>query len=372
MSCDYRALANAGVQKISPYEPGKPIETLERELGISNSIKLASNENPLGPSPQALKAITGMLPELALYPDGGGFALREAIAAKLRVSADIVTLGNGSNDVLELIARAYLAPGCSAVFSEHAFAVYPLAVMATGATPRIAKANPADHAMPYGHDLKALREAIDAHTRLVFIANPNNPTGTWLTRQALTAFLDSVPEDVLVVLDEAYSEYVGHDDYPDAIAWLQQYPNLIVTRTFSKIYGLAGLRIGFALSHPQVADMLNRVRQPFNTNMLAQAAAIASLGDADHILRSVALNDEGLAFLTQACTERGLRCIPSVGNFLCIEVGDGAKVYQELLREGVIVRPIASYGLPQYLRVSIGTAEDNQRFIKALDKVQSR
>ncbi|AHK79158.1 aspartate aminotransferase [Ectothiorhodospira haloalkaliphila] len=373
MSCDFQALANAGVQKLMPYQPGKPVEELERELGISESIKLASNENPLGPSPRAIQALGSLLDQLAQYPDGNGFALRNRLAEKLGVEAECITLGNGSNDVLELIARAYLAPGRSAVFSAHAFAVYPLAVQAVGAEARVAAAHAPDHAMPWGHDLAAMADQVTATTRVIFVANPNNPTGTWVDGQSLHDFIAAQPADTLVVVDEAYCEYVEEPDYPDATRWLAEFPNLIVTRTFSKIHGLAGLRIGYAVSHPQVADILNRVRQPFNTNALAQAAALEALDDDAHVRQSVQVNREGLQQLGQAFDERGLGYIPSVGNFICVDVGGEAEpVYQALLHQGVIVRPVGGYGLPRHLRVTVGRAHENRRFIDALDQVLKR
>ena len=373
MSCDYIALALDGVQALTPYQPGKPIEELERELGVSNTLKLASNENPLGPSPKALAAIAGELDGLALYPDGACFALKAALSAHLGVAPQQITLGNGSNDVLELIARAYLGPGRSAIYSEHAFAVYPIVTQAVGARGLVGKANPPDHAQPYGHNLEAMCRLVDLDTRVMFIANPNNPTGTWLTREALDFFLKGVPEDVLVVIDEAYCEYVDIPEYPNALEWVDRYPNLIVTRTFSKIYGLAGLRVGYAVSQPQVADVLNRVRQPFNVNTLAQVAAVAALGDAEHVRRSAELNRAGLEQLADAFEARGLDYIPSVGNFLTVDVGREAKpVYEALLREAVIVRPVANYGLPEHLRITVGTAEQNARVIAALDEVLGR
>ncbi|MDD3517074.1 MAG: histidinol-phosphate transaminase [Chromatiales bacterium] len=370
ISADFVALALTGVQKLTPYQPGKPIEELERELGISGSIKLASNENPLGPSPKGLEAARRALEGVALYPDGAGFALRQALGRRLGVEVGCVTLGNGSNDVLELIARAWLGPGRSAVYSRHAFAVYPIVVQAVGAEARVAAAHARDHAQPYGHDLNAMAALVSGDTRVVFIANPNNPTGTWVDAAALRDFIASMPAQTLVVVDEAYFEYVEEQNYPDAMAWLAEFPNLIVTRTFSKIYGLAGLRVGYAVSHPQVADVLNRVRQPFNTGLPAQAAAIAALEDEAHVRESRAVNRAGLAQLTDACRERGLYYIPSVGNFLSIDVGRPAgAVYDGLLREGVIVRPVGAYEMPQFLRVTVGRKEENQRFIAALDRV---
>jgi histidinol-phosphate aminotransferase len=367
---DAQSLAAPGVRALTPYAPGKPIAELEREYGVSEIIKLASNENPLGPSPLALDAARSALADIALYPDGAGFELKAALARKHAVAANRITLGNGSNDVLDLVARAFLTSGSEAVYDEHAFAVYPIATQAVGATGRIAKAHDGSRGPRYGHDLEAMHAAVNANTRVVFIANPNNPTGTWLPAAQLEAFVRDLPEQVIAVVDEAYFEYVGEVEYPDATRWLDRYPNLIVTRTFSKAYALAGLRAGYALSHPAVADLLNRVRQPFNLNSVAQAAARAALDDTAHLDAAVRLNREGMRQLTAACAELGLDYIPSVGNFICIDVGrPGAAVYEDLLRAGVIVRPVGNYGLPNHLRVTIGTAVQNARFIAALTRV---
>ncbi|MGH8503057.1 MAG: histidinol-phosphate transaminase [Gammaproteobacteria bacterium] len=370
MTCDFSNLAVAGVQRLKPYEPGKPIETLERELGIRDSLKLASNENPLGPSPRAIEAMRRELDKVSVYPDGNGFALKAALAKHYGVPAECVTLGNGSNEILELVARAFLRPGLNAVFSRHAFAVYPIVVQAVGATARVAPPNAPDAPMPFGHELAAFAKLIDHETRVVFIANPNNPTGTWIRAERLHAFLQAVPAATLVVVDEAYFEYVQAPGYPNAVPWLSQFPNLIVTRTFSKIYGLAGLRIGYGLSHRTVAELLNRVRQPFNTSSVAQAAALAALEDHDHVTHSRAMNSAGLAQFARAFEARGLSFIPSVANFICVNVGrEASPVYQALLREGVIVRPVASYELPEYLRITVGREDQNGRVIGALDKV---
>lgn len=370
MRCDYIALAVEGVQGLTPYAPGKPIEELERELGVRDTLKLASNENPLGPSPKALAAVRGQLEGLALYPDGNGFALKSALAEHLHVDQARLTLGNGSNELLELIARAYLGPGREAVFSEHAFAIYALVTRAVGAAGRAAAANGPEHAQPYGSDLDAMLAQINDRTRVVFLANPNNPTGTWIGRDEVERLLQSIPDTVLVVIDEAYVEYSVVPGYSAALEWLTQYPNLLVTRTFSKIYGLAGLRIGYSVSHPEVAEILNRVRQPFNTNTLAQVAARAALGDAEHVANSVRMNTLGLRQLAAAFDERGLAYIPSAANFITVEVGDDAPaVYDGLLREGVIVRPVANYGLPRHLRITVGREEDNVRVMAALDRV---
>lgn len=364
MSNDFVSLAASGIANLQPYVPGKPVSELERELGVTNSIKLASNENPLGPGALALEALRGELGELARYPDGGAFGLRSALAEKHGVPVDCVTVGNGSNDVLDMIARVFLYPGRESLFSQHAFAVYPLSSMAVGAELRAAPAR------GFGHDLDAMRGMISNRTGVIWIANPNNPTGTWLAAEALHGFLQDVPPVVIVVIDEAYFEYVQHADYPDASAWLEEFPNLVVTRTFSKAYGLAALRIGYGLSHPDVADLLNRVRQPFNANSLAQAAAVAALQDQDYLHRSVELNDQGMAQLTRGFARLGLDYIPSVGNFVTVNVGRPAsEVDIALLREGVITRPVENYGLPQCLRISIGLAGENARFLDALEKI---
>lgn len=360
-------LAAPGIAGLRPYIPGKPISELERELGITGSIKLASNENPLGPSPKALAAVRDVLGELARYPDGGGFDLRADLAERHGLDRNRVTLGNGSNDVLDMIARVFLHPCVETVMSQYTFAVYPISSQAAGATLRIAPAK------GYGHDLDAMRERVGEHTRVVWIANPNNPTGTWLAREPLHDFLTSLPEQVIAVVDEAYVEYVGEPDYPDASRWLDELPNLIVTRTFSKVHGLAALRVGYALSSPEIADLLNRVRQPFNVNSLALAAAQAALDDPEHVRRGVELNRAGMADLIAGLKALGLGYIPSVGNFLAVDLGQPAgPVDQALLREGVIARPIANYGLPDHLRVTIGLPEENARFLAALKKVLGR
>ena len=366
MICDVFALANAGVRGLQPYQPGKPIEELQRELGLSDVVKLASNENPLGPSPLALAAAERALKNLHLYPDASGFELKKKLAVKLGVSEQQFTLGNGSNDVLDLIARTFLGPGCSAVFSQHAFIVYPIAVQAVGAR---AIVTPAKN---WGHDLAAMAAAIEADTRVVFIANPNNPTGNYLNRDELSAFLAQVPDHVMVVLDEAYIEFAAADDFPDGLKFLQSYPNIIVTRTFSKAYGLAGLRIGYGISTAETADLLNRVRAPFNVSVPALAAALAVLDDEDYLQRSQQINRDGMAQICQGLDALGLRYIPSLGNFIAVELAsDAMPVYQALLREGVIVRPVGVYQMPKHLRVSIGLPHENMRFLDALKKVLS-
>ena len=365
MSCDYIALANEGVQGLSPYQAGKPIEELQRELGLEHIVKLASNENPLGPSKLVLAAIEKAAADIVRYPDSNGFELKAALAERLQVERNQFTLGNGSNDVLELIARAYLQPGKSAVFSQHAFVVYPLAVKACGARAIVTKAK------DWGHDLNAMVDAIADDTQLVFIANPNNPTGTLLTEAALVDFLDKVPANVIVVLDEAYFEYVGADDEgTDGVALLKHYPNLIVTRTFSKAYGLAALRVGYAVASAEITDVLNRVRAPFNVNALGLAAATAVLNDEAYLEQGRNVNREGMAQLLAGFKTLGLPYIPSAGNFIAVEFKtDTAKLYQDLLHEGVIVRPVAGYEMPNHLRVSIGLEQENAALLEALEKV---
>jgi histidinol-phosphate aminotransferase len=359
-----------GVQGLRPYAPGKPLSELEREYGISDAVKLASNENPLGPSKVVLDALQGGFDELARYPDGNGYELKVALAERHSVSPEWITLGNGSNDVLELVARAFLSPQSSAVFSAHAFAVYPIVTQAIGARSRVAMAHNGSRGPLFGHDLDAMYEQIDADTRVVFIANPNNPTGTWLPNAALRAFVEAVPRDVVVVIDEAYFEYVEEADYPDTSQWLDAFPNLLVTRTFSKAYGLASLRIGYGTSQPLLADVLNRVRQPFNVNSFAQLAARAALDDKAHLSRSVEINRKGMAQLTAGFVDLTLPYIPSVGNFVSVDVGrDPGEVYEALLHEGVIVRPVDNYGMPGYLRISVGLEDENRRCLEALGKV---
>ena len=363
MSCDFLSLALPGVQKLSPYVPGKPVEELAREFGLdpASIVKLASNENPLGPAPSVLQAVQRALPELTRYPDGNGFTLKQALSERFGFELSRITLGNGSNDVLELIGRAFAMPGVEVVLSQHAFAVYPIVTQAVGAT---AVQVPARN---WGHDLPAMAAAITPATRLVFIANPNNPTGTWFERAEFEAFMASVPEHVLVVLDEAYTEYVEPGEALNGFDYIERYPNLIVCRTLSKAYGLAALRVGYCISHPQVADVLNRVRQPFNVNSLALAAAVAALADESYLAESRQLNRDGMRQLEQGLNELGLQWIPSRGNFIAVDLGrDAGPVYQGLLRAGVIVRPVAGYEMPNHLRVSIGLREENQRFLEAL------
>ena len=359
---DYAALAPEYVRRIARYIPGKPVDELAREYGLDPAtiVKLASNENPRGPSPKVLAAIATAAAELTRYPDGNAFAVKCAIAAKFGVPADAIVLGNGSNDVLELVTHAFLRPGDHAVYAQHAFAVYPLATQARGATGIEVPAK------AFAHDLDAMRSAITAQTRVVFVANPNNPTGTWHRPEAVKAFIRSMPRDVLVVLDEAYNEYLEPVDDAHAAQWIAEFPHLVVSRSFSKAYGLAALRIGYGVMDPSVADMLNRVRQPFNVNALAQAAAIAALADSDYVAESRRLNRDGIRQLEAGLRTLDVTMLPTHGNFVLIHVGDGARVYEALLRQGVIVRPVGNYGLPQWLRLTVGLPAENERFLAAL------
>ena len=349
------------VRAISPYQPGKPITQLAREMGlpVERIVKLASNENPLGMSPLAKAALQAAAGTLERYPDD--FELKAAVATHTGLGRECVVLGNGSNDLLDMVARVFLAPGRSTVFSQHAFAVYPLASLSVGAELIAVPAK------DFGHDLDAMRAALRPDTRLIWIANPNNPTGTFVPYPQLKAFMRDVPEDVVVVLDEAYNEYLPPELRVDSKDWLGEFPNLVITRSFSKIYGLAGLRIGYALASAEIADLMNRVRQPFNCNNLALAAATAALDDHDFVSRSQQLNRAGMAQLTAGFDRLGFEYIPSYGNFVTFRAGDAAAINQNLLREGVIVRPIAGYGLPEWLRVTVGTEAENTRFLQALE-----
>jgi histidinol-phosphate aminotransferase len=358
--------ANQGIANIAPYQTGKPIDELKRELGLDNIVKLASNENPLGCSPLATQAVHDELLEVGRYPDGSGYKLKAKITETFDVDMAQVTLGNGSNDILELVARTFIAPENTVIYSQHAFAIYALATQAVGATGIEVPAK------DYGHDLVAMAKAVREDTRVIFLANPNNPTGTWFAESEFATFMQAVPSQVLVVLDEAYVEYFP--EYFNSIKFLDQYPNLLISRTFSKAYGLASLRVGFALAAPEITDLINRVRQPFNVNSFALAAATAALGDHDFLNQTRTLNYEGMAQLEAGCTALGLTWIPSRANFISICVSSnvqrqGTKVFQDLLKLGVIVRPIGGYGMPEYIRVSIGTFAENKRFLEALAQV---
>lgn len=357
----------AGVRTLKPYVPGKPVEELEREYGVRDALKLASNENPLGTSPRALEVVRRSLSGLERYPDDGAFALKSKLAARHGVTMAQITLGNGSSNVLDLVARAFVAPGNEMVFSQHAFLLYPIIAQACGARAVMTPAT------GWGHDLDAMLAAITPATRLVFIANPNNPTGTWLRGAQLEGFLQRVPPHVIVLVDEAYFEYAifaqtGAVDYPDAMAWVGRYDNLVVTRTFSKAYGLAGLRVGYAVSHADVADLLGRIRQPFNVNSLALLAAQAALDDQEFLTRSQATNAQGMRQLNEGLRGLGLSSIPSAANFLCVDVArDARALYDALLRQGVIVRPSAD--MPTHLRITIGLPTENERVLAALHQV---
>jgi histidinol-phosphate aminotransferase len=358
------------VRQIAPYVGGRPISEVARQFGLDESkiVKLASNENPLGIPQSAKDAMLAILHDLGRYPDSNGYELKLALSKKNQVPEDWITLGNGSNDILELATRSVAQSGDEIIFSKHAFAVYPLATQAVGAKAIEVDAMPED----LGHDLDAMIKAITDKTKLIFVANPNNPTGSFLTGAQIEAFLAKVPEHIVVVLDEAYNEYLKPDQQYDAIAMARHYPNLIVSRSFSKAYGLAGLRLGYAVSQAAITDLMNRIRQPFNVNSLAQAAAIAALQDLEFLAEGARINALGYTQLTQAFTQMKLHFLPSAGNFILVKVGDddgaGVRINTELLQRGVIVRPVGNYGLPQWLRISIGLPEENAAFIQALQQ----
>jgi histidinol-phosphate aminotransferase len=363
-------LAVPAVRELSPYQPGKPISELTRELGIHDIVKLASNENPYGPSPQALAAMRAALEEVWLYPDGGAHDLKYGLAAHLGVDPACLTLGNGSNDLLVLLAEAFLTPAHSAVYSQYGFALYGLVTRETGAQPIEVPALGLQEAMPLGHDLEAMAAAITPTTRLVFIANPNNPTGTWAAPAALKALLARAPSTTLVVLDEAYFEYGHALGTQDGVAWLAEHPNLVILRTFSKAYGLAGARVGYAISHPEVADVLNRLRPAFNVNSIAQAGALAALGNQAHMRSAVSATMRELLRVEAAFRQLALWSAPSAANFLLLRVGmPAAPVFERLLQRGVIVRPLAGYRLADCLRITIGLPQDNDRLLATLPQV---
>lgn len=367
MSIDFLSLALPGVQKLSPYAPGKPIAELAREFNLDpkDIIKLASNENPLPPSEKALAAIKAELAELTRYPDGNGFILKDALVKRYGCSHDQILLGNGSNDVIEIVARAFLHPGVNAVYSQYSFAVYAIETLATGAQQREVPAK------NWGHDLDAMLAAIDENTRIVFVANPNNPTGTWFTAEQLDRFMAKVPNHVIVAFDEAYIEYAQDDnELPDGLEFVKRYPNLIVSRTFSKAYGLSSLRVGYGIADPKLIDVLNRIRQPFNVNSFGLTAAAAMLTDTDYLQKSQQLNTAGMKQLEKGVTELGLHYIPSKGNFIAVDMGQNAMpIFNALLKEGIILRPLAGYNMPNFLRISTGTEQENARCLAALAKV---
>jgi histidinol-phosphate aminotransferase len=356
------------VRAIAPYIAGKPISEVAREFGLDEAsiVKLASNENPLGMPESAKRAMAAAIEDLGRYPDSNGFELKAVLSKLNGVPPDWITLGNGSNDILEMAAHAFVEKGQSIVYAQYSFAVYALATQGLGARSIVVPA------VKHGHDLDAMLAAISDDTRLVFVANPNNPTGTFVDGPKLEAFIAKVPRHVAIVLDEAYTEYLSKDKRYDSIEWVRRYPNLLVSRTLSKAYGLAGLRIGFAIAQPELTDLLNRLRQPFNVNSLAQAAAVAAVQDTAFLEKSAALNAEGYATLTAAFDKLDLEYVPSDGNFVMVRVGDdegaGARVNLALLKQGVIVRPVANYGLPQWLRITIGLPAENEAFLAALEK----
>jgi len=358
------------VKNIAPYVGGRPISEVARQFGLVEDqiVKLASNENPLGIPESAKAAMLAVMHDLGRYPDSNGFELKQVLAKKNQVADNWITLGNGSNDILELATRSVAQMGSEIIFSKHAFAVYPLATQAVGAKAIVTDPTPED----LGHDLVAMLTAITENTKLIFVANPNNPTGSFIPGQKIEQFLSQVPSHIVVVLDEAYNEYLQPDQQYDAIAMVRKYPNLIVSRSFSKAYGLAGLRLGYAVSQEELTDLMNRIRQPFNVNSLAQAAAIAALQDTEFLERGAKLNQDGYQQLTQAFEQMHLHYLPSAGNFILVQVGDddqaGTRVNLELLKQGVIVRPVDNYGLPKFLRVSIGLPQENAAFLAALKR----
>lgn len=361
---NWSQLANTGIQSLLPYQPGKPIEELQRELGIREVIKLASNENPLGASPKALAALQTVWADSFRYPDGAAHHLKQGLAQHLNVPVDMITLGNGSDEVFQLVVHTFLTPQHNAIVSEYAFAAYGIAVR--GANAQLITVPEKNWTI----DLAAMLAAINKDTRVIFLANPNNPTGTWVNAAQLEHFLQQVPNHVLVIVDEAYYEYVDRPDYPNTLAWLAKYPHLMVTRTFSKAYGLAGLRCGYGISHPVIADLLNRIRLPFNSNILVQTAALAALQDSEHLAQTRAMNCAGMQQLLAAFEAKGLFCIPSAGNFITVDMGKPAlPIYSDLLKQGIIVRPLANYPMPNFLRITVGTQAENNKSIAALSSI---
>ena len=357
--------ANRFVCDLIAYEPGKPIDETARELGLNPAdiVKVASNENPLGPSPLAKEAMRKALDESHIYPNGGGCKLRSAIARKFDLDLSNVVLGNGSNEIIELLCHSFLNPKAELIAAEHAFVVYKLMATLFGAK-YVEVPDP-----EFVHDLEGMADAITPDTRLVFIANPNNPTGTMVGQEALDRFMARVPEHVVVVFDEAYHEFL--DDAPDVIKYIREGSNVCVLRTCSKIHGLAALRIGYGLAPKNLAEVLQKARQPFNTNAIAQAGALAALEDADHVNKTKAINKEGLAFYEAAFRERGLELVPSVANFILVKVGGGDRVFRDMLKHGVIIRAMSGYKLPDWVRISIGTPAQNRRCLEVLDTVLS-
>jgi histidinol-phosphate aminotransferase len=362
-----------GVKELHPYEPGMPVEELQRRLGVSNAIKLASNENPLGPSPKVKAALVAASEgNLALYPDDGGFRLKAKLAALHGVGPESITLCNGSNTLLDLVARVFLGPGRAAMYSKYAFAVYPLVTLAQSAEAIVVPALAADSDMPYGDDLDAMLRLLRPDVAVIFIATPNNPTGTWIEAAAFERFMKQVPSHTVVVLDEAYHHFQDPAQRIDSDGLMRRYPNLMITRTFSKVHGIAALRIGYGVAHPALTDLLHRVRQPFNNGSLALLAAELALEDSEHVVRCVQLNTQERTRVAKALREMGLRVLPTQANFVTVDFGrPSAPIHQALLEQGVIVRPMGSYLLPNFLRVSIGTEAENDRFLASLKKALS-
>jgi histidinol-phosphate aminotransferase len=356
-------IVNPHILALDPYEPGKPVEALERELGIHGSIKLASNESPLGPSPKALAAIRAAVEGLHRYPDGASFALREKLAERLAVAEEQLVFGAGADEVLELLAKAFLGPGDEAVFAWPSFAMYPIVVRGMGAAPV---------AVPLGaglvHDLSAMAAAVTKRTKIVFVCNPNNPTGTSVAADAFDRFANGLPDDVVLAVDEAYFEFARRPDFPDSLAWVRRRPGTIVLRTFSKIYGLAGIRVGYGVADPELAGYLQRARHPFNVNRLGEVAALAALDDDEHAEKSRRVNDEGIRYLTAELAALGIEVWPTDANFLLARAGAG--ICDALMREGVIVRPLAGFGMPEHIRISVGLPEENERLIKTLKRLR--
>lgn len=356
---------NPTLQDLPVYQPGRPIEEVARELGLpaAGIIKLASNENPLGPSPAALKAMREVLANIHLYPDGNAYYLKQRLAAKLGIEPAQLILGNGSNELLEFVGHAFLEPGVDVVVSQYCFVVYPLVTKLFGANLITVPAK------DYGHDLDAMLKAITAQTRVVFVANPNNPTGTLVSTEALAKFIAQIPPNVVLALDEAYLEFL--DEPANFIPLIRggQQPNLLLMRTFSKIFGLAGLRLGYGIACPELIAALEKIRQPFNTNSIAQAGALAALDDAAHVQRTRENNTQGLRYLKSECQKLGLEFVPSAANFLLVKVGLGGRVFEEMQKLGVIVRPMGGYQLPEWVRITVGTPAENERCVAALKQV---
>ncbi|OGT36474.1 MAG: histidinol-phosphate transaminase [Gammaproteobacteria bacterium RIFCSPHIGHO2_12_FULL_37_14] len=360
---DFRLLANQGVRNLTPYQPGKPIEEVERELGITSIIKLASNENPLGPSPKAIASAKQALLTAHIYPDGNCYEFKHILSSFLAIKPEQITVGNGSENLLELIVKSYLNCNDEVIISQYAFLTIPIIIKSYNIKMIIAPA------VNWGHHIKNIIDAVNEKTKMIFLVNPNNPTGTYTNKNDFLLLMKSIPPGVIVVSDEAYAEYILRDDYPKTLDYLANYPNLIITRTFSKAYGLAALRFGYAISSPEIADILNRARLPFNVNTIAAKAACAALSDQEHVQKTLLLNTQGMQQIEFGLKKLGLTFIPSIANFITINVSNAIAIYQQLLCEGVIVRPLHAYDMPQYIRVTIGTEQQNARFLTTIEKI---